>query len=106
MGDSGANLEAAVKPFTEKTGISVDVQAIPWDNVNDRLTTAVASGQGPDVTQIGLSQLASFLDAGVLEDLSGRLADHPNLDPSNFPVRRLGQEPQPGRRDVLRAVGE
>lgn len=85
MGDSGANLEAAVKPFTQETGISVDVQAIPWDNVNDRLTTAVASGKGPDVTQVGLSQLASFLDAGALEDLSGRLADHPNLDPANFP---------------------
>lgn len=85
MGDSGANLEAAVKPFTEETGIYVDVQAIPWDNVNDRLTTAVASGKGPDVTQIGLSQLASFLDAGVLEDLSGQVADHPNLDPANFP---------------------
>lgn len=85
MGDSGANLEAAVEPFTQETGISVDVQAIPWDNVNDRLTTAVASGKGPDVTQIGLSQLASFLDAGALEDLSGSLADHPNLDPANFP---------------------
>lgn len=85
MGDSGANLEAAVEPFTQETGISVDVQAIPWDNVNDRLTTAVASGKGPDVTQVGLSQLASFLDAGVLEDLSGSLADHPNLDPANFP---------------------
>ncbi|MCV2395197.1 extracellular solute-binding protein [Actinotalea sp. M2MS4P-6] len=85
MGDSGANLEAAVEPFVQDTGIEVDVEAIPWDNVNDRLTTAVASGEGPDITQIGLSQLASFLDAGVLEDLSGELADHPNLDPANFP---------------------
>jgi multiple sugar transport system substrate-binding protein len=85
MGDSGANLEAAVEPFTEATGIGVDVQAIPWDNVNDRLTTAVASGEGPDVTQIGLSQLASFLEGGALEDLSGYMADHPNLDPANFP---------------------
>lgn len=85
MGDSGANLEAAVEPFTEETGIAVEVEAIPWDNVNDRLTTAVASGEGPDVTQIGLSQLASFLEGGALEDISDALADHPNLDPANFP---------------------
>lgn len=85
MGDSGANLEAALAPFTEDTGIAVEVEAIPWDNVNDRLTTAVASGEGPDVTQIGLSQLASFLEGGALEDISGSLADHPNLDPANFP---------------------
>ncbi|HEY3437922.1 MAG TPA: extracellular solute-binding protein [Actinotalea sp.] len=85
MGDSGANLEAAVKPFTEKTGIAVDVEAIPWDSVNDRLTTAVASGKGPDVTQIGLSQLASFMDGGALEDISGKIADYPNLASANFP---------------------
>ncbi|NTW42226.1 MAG: extracellular solute-binding protein [Cellulomonadaceae bacterium] len=84
MGDSGANLEAAVEPFTQETGIEVNVEAIPWDSVNDRLTTAVASGDGPDVTQIGLSQLASFLEAGALEDLSDAVADHANLDPANF----------------------
>ena len=85
MGDSGANLEAAVEPFTAETGIAVDVEAIPWDNVNDRLTTAVASGEGPDVTQIGLSHLASFLEGGALEDLTDYVPDHPNLDPANFP---------------------
>lgn len=96
MGDSGANLEAAVEPFTAETGIAVDVEAIPWDNVNDRLTTAVASGEGPDVTQIGLSQLASFLDAGALEDISGALADHPNLDPANFPSAVSAENLNPG----------
>lgn len=85
MGDSGANLESAVEPFTEETGIEVEVEAIPWDNVNDRLTTAVASGEGPDVTQVGLSQLASFMEGAALEDLSDHLGDYPNLDPANFP---------------------
>lgn len=96
MGDSGARLEEALAPFTDETGIEVDVQAIPWDNVNDRLTTAVASGEGPDVTQIGLSHLAAFLEAGVLEDLSGHLADHPNLDPANFPSAVADLNPDGG----------
>lgn len=85
MGDSGANLETVTEPFTAETGIELNVQAIPWDNVNDRLTTAVASGQGPDVAQIGLSHLASFLEAGALADLSDHIGDYPNLAASNFP---------------------
>lgn len=85
MGDSGANLEAALEPFIEETGIEVEVEAIPWDNVNDRLTTAVASGEGPDVSQIGLSQLAAFLEGGALADISEEIGDYPNLDPANFP---------------------
>lgn len=86
MGDSGSNLEEAIKPFTEETGIEVEVEAIPWDNVNDRLTTAIASGEGPDVTQIGLSQLASFVEGGALEDIGDEIGDYPNLDPANFPA--------------------
>lgn len=96
MGDSGAALAAAVEPFTAETGIEVRVEAIPWDNVNDRLTTSIASGQGPDVTQIGLSHLATFLEGHALEDLSGYLADHPNLDPANFPDAATALNPDGG----------
>ena len=96
MGDSGANLEASVAPFTEETGIEVEVEAIPWDNVNDRLTTAIASGDGPDVTQIGLSQLASFIEGGALEDISGEIAQYPNLEPANFPSAVAPENLNPG----------
>ena len=60
MGDSGPDFEQLVAPFAERTGIDVEVESIPWENVNDKLTTAVASGDGPDVVQIGLSNLAAF----------------------------------------------
>lgn len=94
MGDSGANLEAAVEPFTAETGIEVKVEAIPWDNVNDRLTTSIASGEGPDVTQVGHSHLATFLEGHALEDLSGHIGDHPNLDPANFPSAAAALNPE------------
>ena len=38
--------------------------AIPWDAIDEKLTTAVASGNGPDILQIGLSKLATFAEAG------------------------------------------
>lgn len=81
MGDSGANFEALVAD----SGIDVEVVAIPWDSIDEKLTTAVASGSGPDILQIGLSKLRTFADAGALLPLDDELADHPALDPANFP---------------------
>lgn len=85
MGDSGANFEELVADFTAETGTEVEVVAIPWDAIDERITTAIASGSGPDLLQIGLSKLRTFADAGALLDLSDRVADHPAIDPANFP---------------------
>lgn len=84
MGDSGSNFEKLVDPFTKSTGISVKVVAIPWGDVGTKLTTAVASGIGPDITQIGLSMLRTFADAGVLKDLSNIPKAYINLKTSRF----------------------
>lgn len=81
-----AKFEALVKPFEDKTGVTVKVVAVPWDGVADKLTTAVASGSGPDLTQIGLSMLPTFNAAGALADLTPYLKDHPALADSNFPA--------------------
>ncbi|WP_084075276.1 extracellular solute-binding protein [Demequina sp. NBRC 110052] len=85
MGDSSANFEQLVAPFAADTGTEVEVVAIPWDAIDERITTAVGSGDGPDLLQIGLSKLRTFADAGVLMDLSDATGDHPAIDPSNFP---------------------
>ena len=82
MGDSGANFEKLVAD----SGIDVDVVAIPWDAIDEKLTTAVASGNGPDILQIGLSKLATFAEAGALLPLDDLIADHPDLAPENFPA--------------------
>ncbi|MFF9563816.1 extracellular solute-binding protein [Leifsonia sp. NPDC014704] len=85
MGDSSAHFDALVKPFEEKSGIDVKTVAIPWDNVDQKFTTAVASGDGPDVVQIGLSKLRTYADSGALMTLDdATLGDYPNLAASNF----------------------
>ena len=73
-----------MQTFTKQTGVNVNVEGIPWGNVNDKLTTAVASHNGPDVVQIGLSNLPSFVNAGALLDLHSYLAQHPALKSSNY----------------------
>jgi multiple sugar transport system substrate-binding protein len=84
MGNSGQNFTKLTGPFTKATGIGVDVQAIPWADVNTKLTTAVASGNGPDVMQVGLSLLPTFESSGALMNLSQYLKSHPALASGNF----------------------
>lgn len=85
MGDSSAHFEELVKPFAASSGLTIDAVAIPWDSIDQKLTTAVASGKGPDVVQIGVSKLRTFADSGALLTLDdATLADHPNLAADNF----------------------
>lgn len=100
MGDATTNFEALVAPFIEDTGIEVTVVAIPWDSIDERLTTAVASGDGPDLLQIGLSKLRTFADAGALLPLDDHLADHPALAPENFPEAVSGDALKVGGQTV------
>ena len=82
--EDSTSFTALMQDFTKQTGIQVEVQAVPWSNVNDKLTTAVASGNGPDLMQIGLSLLPSFASSGALLDLSPYVKDHPGLQSSNY----------------------
>jgi multiple sugar transport system substrate-binding protein len=84
MGDSSKNFEKLVAPFVKSSGQEVNVVAIPWDSIDQKLTTSVASGSGPDVVQIGLTKLRSFADSGALLPLDGKLAAYPNLASSQF----------------------
>ncbi|NEN05863.1 extracellular solute-binding protein [Diaminobutyricibacter tongyongensis] len=84
MGDSSKNFEKLVAPFVKSTGQKVDVVAIPWDSIDQKLTTSVASGSGPDVVQIGLTKLRSFADAGALLPLDDKISAYPNLAAAKF----------------------
>ncbi|GAF13976.1 sugar ABC transporter, periplasmic sugar-binding protein [Bacillus sp. JCM 19046] len=77
-------LEDFVSEFEDETGMTVNVQTIPWSNAHDRLLTAVASGNGPDVLQIGTTWVAEFAEAGTFLDLSDHLADYENLSQDRF----------------------
>lgn len=85
MGDEGKRLPEMVEAFEkENENIDIEVQAIPWDQAHDKLLTAVASGKGPDVVQMGTSWMPEFADAGVLADLNEYVEKYPNLNPDNF----------------------
>jgi multiple sugar transport system substrate-binding protein len=69
------DMEASLKPFTEKTGINVDVEVVDWGVQLDRIRNAAVSGEGPDITQAGTTQVPFFAALGGFEDLNSRVDD-------------------------------
>jgi multiple sugar transport system substrate-binding protein len=69
------DMEAALAPFTQKTGIKVDVEVVDWGVQLDRIRNAAVSGEGPDITQAGTTQVPFFAAPGGFQDLSDRVND-------------------------------
>ena len=68
-------MDKALAPFTKDTGIKVDVEVVDWGVQLDRIRNAAVSGEGPDVTQAGTTQVPFFAALGGFEDLSSRVED-------------------------------
>lgn len=64
---------ALAAAFTKRTGARLDIQFVSWSDAHDRLTTAMAGGQLPDVAEIGTTWALEFGQAGALTDLAGRI---------------------------------
>ena len=69
------DLQKMVEPFTAKTGVKVDVQEVGWDVQFDRIRNASVSGEGPDITQAGTTQVPFFAALGGFEDLTDKVGD-------------------------------
>ena len=70
-----ADMQRTLAPFTRETGIKVDVELVPWGVQFDRIRAAAVSGQGPDVTQAGTTQVPYFAALGGFADLRSLAGD-------------------------------
>jgi multiple sugar transport system substrate-binding protein len=71
-GSSGQDaLEGEILPafYEEYPDVTVNVEYTTYGNLNERLTTAVASGLMPDVLMMGVGWIEPFASQGVLKDL-------------------------------------
>ncbi|MDR0417528.1 MAG: extracellular solute-binding protein, partial [Propionibacteriaceae bacterium] len=84
MGNKGPLLEELSADFTRETGVAVEIQAVPWGEVRAKMSTAIVSGEGPDVLQVGLDRMAEWSEAGGLLELSDIISQHPSLAADNF----------------------
>jgi multiple sugar transport system substrate-binding protein len=70
MGAEGEKLDVLAKDFmAQNPGITVKVTPIAWDVAHDKLITAVAGGETPDVSQMGTTWMGEFAKTGALEEV-------------------------------------
>ena len=73
--DPKNDLDKLLAPFTADTGIKVETEVVGWDVMQDRIRNAAVSGEGPDITQAGTTQVPFFAALNGFEDLSSRVED-------------------------------
>ncbi|TDU02276.1 carbohydrate ABC transporter substrate-binding protein (CUT1 family) [Streptomyces sp. 846.5] len=61
--------------FEEATGAKVNVQIQEWDNINTKISTALAQDNPPDVLEIGNTDVPLFAANGALSDITAHRAD-------------------------------
>lgn len=68
MGTEGEALGDFAQAFMdENPDITVNVTAVPWDAAHDKIATAIAGGQTPDVSMIGTTWMGEFAATGALD---------------------------------------
>lgn len=68
-----ADLEKIVAPFTQKTGVKVEVTVLDWGSAWTKITTAATSGIGPDVIQLGTTWVPTLAAMDALVDLNSSI---------------------------------
>jgi multiple sugar transport system substrate-binding protein len=66
-----AVLKESVARFKKESGVDVEFKVVPWPDLFTQITTAVTSGQGPDVLNIGNTWSASLQATGAFVPFEG-----------------------------------
>ena len=70
-GEAEVDFMTILEPFLEANpDIEVQPTVLDWGSAWTKLTTAATSGEGPDITQLGTTQIAAIAAMGALEDLT------------------------------------
>ena len=66
-----AAMESIAEQFETETGISVDIEVVPWGKVNEKWTAAAAAGTLPDVSICLPAICIAMSEAGVSRPMDG-----------------------------------
>lgn len=58
-------LQPVLDEFEEQTGITVELEVVPWSDLTNNTLAAAVSGQGPDVLNIGNTNAVTFQSTGA-----------------------------------------
>lgn len=76
--DVAADLKSDFEEVND--GVTVEYQVQQWDGIGEKLTTALASDEPPDVLEIGNTQVAQYAASGGLTDLTDAVGEFENSD--------------------------
>jgi multiple sugar transport system substrate-binding protein len=72
MGTEGEKLsELAADFMADNPDAKVNVTAVPWDGAHNKIATAIAGGQTPDVSMLGTTWMGEFAKTGALDVVPG-----------------------------------
>jgi multiple sugar transport system substrate-binding protein len=75
MGTEGELLPKLAAEFQkENPDATVKVTAVPWDGAHDKISTAIAGRQTPDVSLLGTTWMGEFAGGGGLDPVPANLA--------------------------------
>ncbi|WP_214109521.1 extracellular solute-binding protein [Acrocarpospora catenulata] len=86
---SQAYMDDLIAEFKTATGAEVNLEWIPWPQVNDKFTAAAAGGAGPDVTEIGNDQVPLWQSQEALEPVTALASSG---EQAQIPKNLLGLE--------------
>lgn len=76
MGTEGEKLTTLAEAFmAENPDAKVTVTAVPWDGAHNKISTAIAGGQTPDVSMLGTTWMGEFAKTGALDVVPADLID-------------------------------
>jgi multiple sugar transport system substrate-binding protein len=68
-------LQPELDKFKKQTGITVDLEVVPWSDMTNNTLAAAVSGQGPDVVNIGNTNATTFQSTGAFEPFDKKALD-------------------------------
>lgn len=73
--DSNLAIEERIAQFEEETGITVNLEIIPYEDALPRWSAAIESGNVPDVSFFGYQEVGQFYQQDLLMDVSDLVAE-------------------------------
>ena len=64
-----------LKDWEKENDCKVNLTVIPWDKYEETYSTALNSGEGPDVGYMYNEMFPTYIDAGAVEDMSSYVTD-------------------------------
>lgn len=73
--DTQGNWGPLLKAFEEENNCEINLELVPWDNYQEKYTTALNAEEGPDIGYMYAEMFPTFIGSGAVSDMREYLSD-------------------------------